>query len=190
MMNTFGRGDPEVERVIAEVNALNAAIAADSPALAGEARNMVREVEAKWPETRTFSGFVIRAAMSRITGSTPPTGEPDRTTGDEAEWAVRAFELVGLAWLAWSRGENSRAQFWITQWGRESATQTQLSEAGAIQAFTVALWANAIEALIENRTEDSQRFFRRVHDVGSSYGTESHPTILWTMAASFFTQEG
>jgi len=189
-MNTFGRGDPEVERVIAEVNALNAAIAADSPALAREARGMVREAEAKWPETGTFSGFIIRAAMSRITGSTPPTGEPTRTSGEDTEWAVRAFELVGLAWLAWSRGENPRARFWISQWTRESATQTNLSEEGAVQAFTVGLWANAIEALIEDRTLDAQRFFRRVHDVGSSYGTESHPTILWTMAASFFSQEG
>ncbi len=186
-MSTYGRGNPEVERVIAEMNALNAAMTASTPVLAREAQAMVRGVENAWPSPVTVSDFTIRAAMSRITGTTAPSGEPARTTGEEAVWAVRAFELVALAWLAWSRGDERRARFMIEQWSRESEDKTNLTEEGAIQAFAVALWANAIEALINGRTEDARRFFRRVYEVGSSFGTESHPTVLWTMAASFFT---
>jgi len=188
--STFGRGNPEVERVISEMNALNAAIKASTPALAREARSMVRAVEAQWPEPQTVSEFVIRAAMAEITGSALPTGEPTRTTGEAADWATRSFELVGLAWLAWVRGDVDRARFWIGRYATEGEDKTNLSEGGAIQVFAVAIWALAIEALIDNRPEDAHRFYRRVFEVGSSFGTESHPTVLWTMAASFFVTPG
>ena len=151
---------------------------------------MVRAVETAWPMPVSVTDFTVRAAMSRITGTVAPSGEPERTTGEAAVWAVRGFELIALAWLAWSRGDERRARFMIEQWSREGEDKTNLSEEGAIQAFAVALWANAIEALIEGRPEDARRFFRRVYEVGSSFGTESHPTVLWTMAASFFTPEG
>lgn len=189
-MNTFGRGNPEVELVIAEMNAVNAAISAPTPLLAREAQNMVRAVEAQWPATTTVADFTIRAAMSRITGSPPPAGEPVRTSGEAAVWSVRAFELVALSWLAWTRNDPQGARFWIQRWSSEGEDKTKLSEEGAIQAFAVALWANAIEALVEGRTDDAKRFFNRVYEVGSSFGTESHPTVLWTMAASFFTLGG
>jgi hypothetical protein len=189
-MSTYGRGNPEVERVIAEMNALNAAIQASDPRLAREAQGMVRAVEATWPEPRTVSDYAIRTAMARITGNPLPTGEPERTTGEATIWAVRAFELIGLAWLAWTRNDPQRARFWIGRWSIEGEDKTKLDSEGAIQAFAVALWANAIEALIDNRTDDARRFFRRVFDVGSSFGTESHPTVLWTMAGSFFTLGG
>lgn len=180
----YGRGDPEVERVISEMNALNAALSSDVPPR--QARAMIQEVERQWPTPRTVSDFTIRAAMARITGNAVPAGEPERTTGEAAAWSVRAFELVALAWLAWTRGETERARFWIRRWAAESADKMNLDREGAIQAFAVALWANAVEALVEERPFDARRFFRRVYEVGSSFGTESHPTVLWTMAASFF----
>jgi hypothetical protein len=188
-MNTYGRGNPEVERVIAEMNALNAALSACSPALAREAQGMVRAVEGAWPEPLTVADFTVRAAMARITGGSPPTGDPERTV--MPPWPMRAFELVALAWLAWSRGDMDLATHHIERWVAEAAMPENLSNSeGAIQGFAIALWANAIEALIEGRAEDSRRFYERVYQVGSSFGTESHPTVLWTMAASFFTPEG
>jgi hypothetical protein len=187
-MMTYGRGDPEVERVISEMNALNAAL--DSKIPATTAQDMVRAVEAAWPATSSVADFAIRAAMSKITGSAPPLGEPVRTSGEEAVWPIRGFELVATSWLAWTRGDVERARFWIGRWATEQAEETHLDDSGAIQAWAVTLWANAIEALIEGRADDARRFFRRVYEVGSSFGTESHPTVLWTMAASFFTPGG
>jgi hypothetical protein len=188
-MNTYGRGNPEVERVIAEMNALNAALQAEGPKLAAEAQAMVRAVENGWPEPRTVTDFTVRAAMARITGGAQLTGDPERA--EMPTWPVRAFELVALAWLAWSRGDTGQARHHIGRWLAESEMpENATGSDGAIQAFAVALWANAIEALIEGRTDDSRRFYERVYQVGSSFGTESHPTVLWTMAASFFTPEG
>lgn len=191
-MNTYGRGNPEVERVIAEMNALNAAIQAAHPEHAREARAMVRAVEAQWPVPRTVADFTVRASMARITGSEAPTGEPERTTGEACTWPVRAFELVSLAWLAWSRGDAARAHHHIERWVAEAAMPENLNNSdSAIQAFAVALWGNAVEALVDGRVDDARRFYGRVYEVGSSFGTESHPTVLWTMAASFFvTPEG
>lgn len=190
-MNTYGRGNPEVERVIAEMNALNAAISAPTPELAREAQAMVRAVEAQWPAPRTVADFTVRASMARITGSKAPAGEPERTVGEPCTWSVRAFELIALAWLAWSRGDSERARHHIERWSAEAGRPENLNNSdSAIQSFAVALWANAIEALLEGRTDDSRRFYERVYEVGSSFGTESHPTVLWTMAASFFTPGG
>lgn len=186
----YGRGNPEVERVMAEMAALRAVIHSDTTALAHEAQAMVRAVESTWPATNTVTDFTIRAAMARITGSPMPSGQPQRTTGEAAVWAVRAFELVASAWIDWVQGDLTGSRFWLEQWARESADKTNLSKDGAIQAFAVALWANAIEALIEGRPADALRFFKRVEEVGGNFGTESHPTVLWTMAASFFSPEG
>lgn len=183
---TYGRGNPEVERVIAEMNAVNAILSSSTPTR--DAQQMVRAIEAQWPTPHTVPEFVLRAAMARITGSAAPVGEPERTS--EPVWSTRAFELIALAWLAWSQGDPSRAHFFIARWSTEGSEKTHLDDKGAIQAFAVALWACAVEALVEGRREDSLRFFKRVYEVGSNFGTESHPTVLWTMAASFFTPEG
>ena len=141
--------------------------------------------------SNTMADFAIRAAMSRITGSAPPIGQPVRTSGEEAVWSVRGFELIATAWIAWTRGDTNRARYWIRHWSNEQSEMlSNLDDSGAIQAWAVTLWANAVEALVEERPDDARRFFRRVYEVGSSFGTESHPTVLWTMAASFFTPAG
>jgi hypothetical protein len=181
-MSTYGRGNPEVERVIAEMNALNAVLRASSAAEVREAQSMVRNVERVWPDPRTVSDFVIRTAMARITEGILPSGEP--VLADSPAWSERAFELVGLSWLAWARMDLARARFWIERWSAEASDKANLDRQGAIQSFAVALWANAVEGLVEGRQDDVRRFFNRVYHVGSNYGTESHPTVLWSMAAS------
>lgn len=189
-MNTYGRGNPDVERVIAEMNALNAVMKAmlQSPSLSQEAQDMVRVVERQWPTPRTVSEFTIRAAMARITGSGNPVGDP---TPEGSVWATRSFELVALAWLAWSRNDPERARAQLAQWDHEVGRRDEgLSEQGAIEMFAVSFWASAIKALTEHQIDAAKMYFRRVYEVGSNFGTESHPTVLWTFAASFFTPEG
>jgi len=96
-----------------------------------------------------------------------------------------------MSWLAWSRGDTDRADFWLGRWNAESGDHSQVvGREGAVEEFTIAMWACAVEALMEGRPEDARRFYERIHEVGSSFSTESHPAILWSMAASFFTPGG
>lgn len=183
-MDTYD-ANPEVKHIIEEMNALNATLRATTPEMVTEAREKVRAILSASPEPVSVSDFVLRAAMSKITGMPAPQGAPEPVEG--ASWSMRAFELVGLAWLAWSRGDPLKATALITVWteGEELKARTGPSQEGAVQAYSVSLWATAIAALLAGNMEDARRLYRRVHDVGSSFGTESHPVILWTMAATF-----
>ena len=175
----------DVKRIIEEMNALNAVLTASTPTQVEEARALVRAVERTLPEPVTVSETVLRAAMSKITGSPAPAGTPLPT--EDTSWDSKAFELVGLAWLAWLRGDPTKATACLVVWtdGEEMKNQMDQSRKGAVQAYTVSLWATAIASLLAGNKEEARKFYHRVHDVGSSFGTESHPVILWTMAAIF-----
>jgi hypothetical protein len=185
-MSTYEHS-PEVKRIIEEMNALNAVLTATTPTLRVEAREKVRSVEAASPEPATVEEVVLRTAMSRIAGTDPPGVTPKLTEG--APWVMRAFELIGLAWLAWARGDAGEATSCIVEWAEEeearNSSVTEYIRDGAVQLYSVSLWATAVSNLLAGRTEEARRYYQRVHDVGASFGTESHPVILWTMAASF-----
>jgi hypothetical protein len=183
-MNTYD-ANPEVKRIIEEMNALNAVLRATTPEQATEAREKVRTVENSWPEPVTIPDFVLRASMSRITGTVAPQGNP--ALSEDAPWSTRAFELVSLAWLAWSRNDNPKATNHIVEWaeGRKAKNLTSVTKEGAVQAYCVSLWSTAVTALLTGNMEEARRHYRRVYEVGSSFGTESHPVILWTRAATF-----
>jgi hypothetical protein len=179
---------PEVRQIIEEMNALNSVLTASTPILMSEAREQVRAIEAASPVPVTVLDFVLRAAMSRITGTKPPSVAPEPSEG--APWTTRAFELVGHAWLAWARGDMKGAVNRIAEYaeGEEDyrdAKETEPIREGAVQLYSISLWATAIMGLLSGNMEEARRFYQRVHDVGASFGTESHPVILWTLAATF-----
>ena len=193
-MNAYSHS-PEVQRIIDEMNALNAVLRATTPELATEAQEKVRAILAHSPPPSTVPDFVLRTAMSKITNQEAPRETPKLS--ENAPWSTRAFELIGLAWLAWSHSDNLKAIDHIVEWADGSrhteqwgpslgtADMTKVNQEGAVQAYCVSLWGTAVAALLAGNMENARRYYRRVYDVGSSFGTESHPIILWTLAATF-----
>jgi hypothetical protein len=186
MDEQFGEGDPEVKRIIAEMNALNTALQAlDNPQEVPNALRLVRQVRETHLEPETFEGFVILVAMSKIVAAQAPTNPPRLLLGHP--WTTHVFEQVGLAWVAWTAQRSPEALRCIYRL-RDVQKERELGEdrSGAIQLLALYDWARAVEALANEMPTEAERFFKRATAIGASFGTESHPVVLWTMAASLF----
>lgn len=177
----------ELQGVLAEMDAQGAAKrAVEGHTSPEEARLAIQGALDLAADPLTFSAAIEQAAMKTILGlpiGPEPYPSPDATT------ETRLFEQTALLWLTWLRGEAPRARELCAALRRQAAQGGPLAS-GAVHRKTLLFWLEAIDLLLQEERAASRRLWRHALDVGSSFGTESHPTILWSYIATFFPTEG
>jgi hypothetical protein len=126
---------------------------------------------------------VIQTALCRIAQKPLPVVPKQPETNVCFE--QRSIETTAQAWLVWASGnepgfvarEHARLQEESSRW---------TTGAGALHRATLGIWFDAIERLDAGDFPEAKRLWNRAIALGSSLGTESHPAILWSYAASFF----
>lgn len=177
----FGDETPIVREVTALQEALT--VVMRDGVGSGPARAMARKALAHRspsPHLNRRLNEVITTSLRMIAGdSVPqkPLGNPSQTSAEE-----HLIETASLAWLGWASGQDP---------GRASREVARLQETppestGALHRATLSLWLSAIERLADEDLPEARRLWKRAIEIGSSLGTESHPAILWSYAASFF----
>lgn len=167
--------NPEVEGIITEMDALNACLRAlTNESTAATARKLVGRAWMVHPEGTTVDSYVTRVAMADILGLAAPMPLYSGT--------LSAWERVAIAWTLWLHGSKREAEALL----REAQEAGDEPHDGAVHRMALQHWMRAIQALLRGEREEARRLFQRAADLGSSFGTESHPVVLWTMAASFF----
>jgi len=131
-----------------------------------------------------LSDRVCRAAMLAVLDRESPTEDNEPTNGDPD---THIFESVALAWMRWLHDRD-------VGYVREEAIRLRREQKaqgreGAIHRMALLYWLDAVELLADGDTEGSRRVWQRALEVGGSFGTESHPVVLWSYIASFFPRE-
>ena len=174
----------EVSHVVREMHALQAAQLVvergDDP---GPAQFLVEEYRAEF-EPESLEESVIDVALRRILGA------PDaRFASDERRRTPREAliaDSTAIAWATWASGSPKEANLLL----KRLEGKTKRETGGAIHLLTLSFWRQATALLIEGDSFGARRFFKRAMDLGSQFGTESHPMISWAYAASFFHEGG
>ena len=128
---------------------------------------------------------VNRLAMQCILGSVPPSLETVQP--DESDEEVFLFDTVALTWVGWLTQSEDRKR--LKRYGVRLRKGPKGST-GAVTRMALQLWMDAVERLLEGDRTEAQRLWCRALEVGSSFGIEAHPTILWTYLATFWPQNG
>ena len=189
MNRRLGRGDPEVERILTELKALNAIVQAiDKPEELQDALRLVRQVWAGLPEPATTEQFIIAVAVAKLLGEQPVRcasipRPPIRRLEAGERWTVHAFEIIGLAWISWACARPTIAAEFLRRLWAEPYEPSLNSEEAEHQKALV-FWGHAVEALLTDDLLEARRSFNRAYEVGTGIGTDSHTSILWTLAAS------
>lgn len=174
---------PSVGRIAHEMGALQAVqLVVEGHGDPGEARLLCRTYLARL-EPESLEERVIAAALRRILCRpmvVPGHGEP-RTE----PWEACMADTVALAWMSWAAGDCGGA---LATAKRFTTVQKKhgTGKAGAIHLLTLSFWSEAVTLLSEGDLAGARRFFKRAIELGSQFGTDSHPMVSWAYAASFF----
>jgi len=171
--------DPSVQQVIAQSEALLAALAYVDR---GVDRDGALEKVQRALDRGTFltvEELTIRSAMRRILGQ-------EALASYRFYPAVRPtsrhfFEVSARAWMIWAeKGSASEA---LTDL---HSLEEPSPKSGALHLMALVPWKLAIEALLEEDLAEARRQFLRSAELGSQIGTETNPAVQWSYAASFF----
>lgn len=170
--------------IVREVTALREALSVvHNRAAPGSARTLARSALTHRSPSSYLNrrlNDVIHTSLHMVAGVAfprRPLGLPTRASYEE-----HLVETASLAWLGWAGGQDpSRASREVSRL-QEEATESS----GALHRATLSLWLSAIEHLTNENLPEARRLWNRAIEIGSSLGTESHPAILWSYAASFF----
>lgn len=181
---------PEVARVAHEMAALQAALlVVEQAAAPKQARLLVRTYLAHL-DPATTEERVIEAALRRILGkevTKPPHEAKAPPPPLSVDWEAHVADVVSFAWSSWAANDNKRAVDAVKGLrGRRKSREAFSGRTGAIHLLTLSFWSQATLLLIEEDRIGAKRFFKRALELGSQFGTESHPMISWAYAASFF----
>lgn len=165
--------------IIVEVEGLNAALSvADGFGDAERARESVLATLTRKPEPETIADAAVVAAMRRILDE--DVVFPEMTpSAKPAESQVA--DAVALAWVAWAAGEPETAKALLDFVPPQNKDGT-----GAVHLIALGYWAEGVRHLVDANLPSAHRFFKRAIELGAQFGTESHPVVSWTYAASFF----
>jgi hypothetical protein len=183
--NRFGEIPPEVARVAHEMEALQTALlVADGRGNRKEAQLMARTYLARL-EPSTTEEIVIEASLNRILGH--PCAKRAKMP-PLLPWEAHVADSTALAWTAWNAKDNERAVELVKalRSTRRKRREPLKEKVGAIHLLTLSFWGEATLHLVQGERRGAQRFFKRALELGSQFGTESHPMISWAYAASFF----
>lgn len=171
--------DPSVRLVIAQAEALSAALAYVNN---GTGRDEALKLVAKALDRGTFltvEELTIQSAMRLILGQ-------DESVNHRFYAATRPptrhfFETTARAWMIWAeKGSTSEALEALHQLEDPSAKKE------ALHLMALQPWRLAVEALLEEDLAEAKRQFLRATELGSQLGTETNPVVQWSYAASFF----
>lgn len=176
--------DPSVARIAHEMDALQASLkVVEEGADPDEARLLGRTYLGRL-EPSTIEEHVIEASLLRILGRSV---EAPICLPRERPWEAHVAEVVALSWLAWAGNDNDRAHALVKSLRScQKQKETFTGQGGAIHLLTLYFWSQAVELLVNADRPGARRFFKRAIEMGSQFGTDSHPMISWAYAASFF----
>lgn len=174
---------PTLDRIVHEMDALSAATEmAEGRGDAEEARRLCRTYLWRM-EPETTEEAVTMAALQRIL-KRPVTAEVSDLV--PAPWEDHVADLAAVAWTAWAASDRLKAEavLFTLKSKRRQDQGVFTAEGGALHLLTLYFWTDATAALIQEDNPGARRFFRRALDLGSQFGTASHPMISWAYAAS------
>lgn len=182
--------DPTLQGMLAEMDAQGAAErACDGTGNPLEAVLAIQGALDLLEPADTLADRVCRTAMRAVLGQDEPF-YLDRPLPDGDGWEAHEehiFQMVALGWVGWHQGTLDRKG--VQETAIRIRADRKAQREGAVHQMALFLWLDAVEKLSMNDREESRRCWQRALEVGSSFGTESHPVILWTYIASFFPHE-
>ncbi len=176
---------PSVNRVAHEMNALQAAqLVVERGVDRAEALVLCRTYLGRL-EPRTVEDRVIEGALKLILKR--EIGYPAVEANRAVKWESYVAEVVGIAWLAWASGNCDDAFAAVRRLrSKQKRKESFAGETGAIHLMTLYWWSQAVLLLRKGDRTQARRFFKRAIEMGAQFGTDSHPMISWSYAASFF----
>lgn len=173
-----------VSRVAHEMGALQAALQAVERRGSREHARLLGRTYLGRLDPQTVEEHVIEAAIQRILGQSVGDFE---VTPDRASWETYVAETIALAWHAWASNDNDRAITLVRELrASQKRKESFVGQTGAIHLLTLYFWSQAVHLLAVHDRPGARRFFKRAIEMGSQFGTDSHPMISWAYAASFF----
>lgn len=179
--------DRSVAHIAHEMEALQASLrVADGEGDREHARLLGRTYLGRL-DPETLEQHVIEGALRRILGR-EVGGELAYEPVGKEDWEKHVSERVALAWLAWASNDTERALDIVKSLraGQKKRQTFTGQRTGAIHLLTLSFWSEAVVFLAKKDPSGARRFFKRAIELGSQFGTDSHPMISWAYAASFF----
>lgn len=129
-------------------------------------------------EVETVTGHVSQAAMRRFMGKAVdgPIIDAPLPIQEHLE------ETVGLAWVAWTRGDVEGARKLLDR--TRPFIEGRRHESG-MTLLGLLLWNRAISTLLDGNREEARRLWGRAMEVGTTFGLEATDMIRWTYAGTF-----
>ncbi len=122
----------------------------------------------------TPTGYVSRVAMRLIAGW--PLNTPNRSSHHQPN-------LLGLAWVAYAKQDLEEARRLL----KEAEPLIEAEPSGSMTPFIKQLWFAALTALLDGRTSEATKFWRRALEVCSLFKPAITPMIEWTFVAHVVT---
>lgn len=119
-----------------------------------------------------LSHSVMQHAIARLAQEAKPSYPTAQPKTD--------FDLACFAWL---NLENASARHWFER--LDPIFEDGSSETESIKAQELRLWVQAMEAFEQGERKTSKRFWSQAVKISGSFGTDAHPVIAWTYAATF-----
>ncbi len=173
-----------MDAMLAELDALHAIVQVidqgDDPQ---EALDLTRRAFDLAANPKTFEAQIIRYAMAIVLGESVTLP----ATNGRGSWERALYEGIARAWACWAADATSPVpaeEFAKLHSRSEFGNDTKRK--GAVHLMALHHWLTAVEALVEGNPVAARRFWKRAIEVGASFGTESHPVVLWAYAASFW----
>lgn len=175
---TVGESFQEIRRLMSEGRAVAMACEAiegrESPL---KVQQFIQGLFRNQP-TDTVEDLVTWYAMGKIAQEELPA--PARIEEEPEDSERVLFLAVAWAWMTWVSGGSKASAL------AELDRLDQEESPSVLHHLALSNWAFAVRALLMGKTKEAKRRYRRALDVGSQFGTESNPVIVWTYAASFF----
>lgn len=170
---------------IREMRVLRAAtLVAETGARPDATRELVQDFLSLYVP-KTHDEEVIVAAMQLIAGEPIVALDEPRP---RRPWEAYVSDVTGCAWVDWARGKTALAAREIRRLRKHPVPrEPAASRSGAIHLLALYFWGEAILQLSSKNRKSAHKFYRRALELGSQFGTESHPVISWTYAATFFS---
>jgi hypothetical protein len=179
---------PTPHRVAHEMSALQASLLVVERGADREEAHLLCRTYLGRLEPQTVEERVIEGALRRILKHSVlcPAVEPNRLV----KWESYVAEVVALAWLAWAAGDHEHAFAAVRRLrSKQKRKETFSGRTGALHLMTLSWWSQAVLLLGKGDLAQARRYFKRAIEMGSQFGTDSHPMISWAYAASFFHDE-
>lgn len=163
---------PEVKWYSREVKARSEAVRAadEGRSVEDETLEVIRGLVGELDDD-SLAHHTTQVAMARISGASLPANEPPIPTN--------VFEEACWAWLNLESDPG-----WLSRL-EEAFEEGSAVEVESVQTQQIRLWAQAMEAFEHGDVKTSRRLWKQAMRISGSFGTEAHPTIAWTYAATF-----